>query len=942
MKQRIIFVMNRWDSSKGGIQTVNRELILALARTRPDLDCTAVVTFAENSEADQAFRSGVTLIHGQVVDDWMSVLMSEQFKQFSSTSVIAVVGHSSFSGAPAKKLRDFWFPSACAVQFIHMDPMRTEAIKEHKRDSFVAEREAKQKAELDIAKLADVVFCVGPRLFRVTRDMFLAHQLDYGRVHRIDCGLATDQQVREAAPEQPTVVCLGRTESASVKGLDIFAYTAGLIDQQWSTNPLTKKRHIKPRYIVRGAEKQPEALQAQLMAWAAEVGGAPEIVVRPYTTEKESLNADLRGATAFLMPSREEGFGLVACEAMSLGAPIIVSQQSGIAELILETARQTGQNFSSCVVDMSGDAKEIASRFADATLPLLVEGEADELLYPRLRGYLSSVCSWDVAASTFWDVVEGAYQARLARAPVTPAHTDAPTMAGSVAPSVMPLTIENVLAAERDSLMTKPGVIAVGLKQAIVVTVEKGAKPNLPKKIDGFEVIVREVEEVKLTSVEPSGGYKLLVNGVRRATVGLFGVNSSGQLFAVTVAHAVLNSSHDIIEMVVDNHRVPLFLEILEERTDLAILRVEGGELSFTHRSLGYRRPGAKVFVELPDKIVQGSIDAVDMTMDFSVGDRGKRRYEDLFEVALDTGIVAGSSGAVVMDEQGEMLGVVIGAMVKEGGSMSVLACDASAVLERHMLTAAAIDEMAAQPRIGLLLDNGDVANALFNRLPRINRFTRSGRLYFRGTTLSGARVTCTILREHGNVESAVAMTSMIIDNKLDAVFVISRCAGLQSNQQIGDVVISSEVLIFEPTFFSSEVHHVRPRVSVTASVLHHLGRELADQYRLGRIHVGPLASASGIVRGEQLGTLKAASRSLVALDVGAASAVQAASAISSELPVVVVSVIVDLSNNSKLHNPDIAYRGVEVVLEMASQLKVLSRAKRRRLTIERPLHFNT
>jgi hypothetical protein len=104
MKQRIIFVMNRWDSSKGGIQTVNRELLLALARMRPDLECTAVVTYAEKLEVEQAFRNGVTLIHGQAADDWTSAPMSERLKSFDPASVLAVVGHSSFSGAEAIRL----------------------------------------------------------------------------------------------------------------------------------------------------------------------------------------------------------------------------------------------------------------------------------------------------------------------------------------------------------------------------------------------------------------------------------------------------------------------------------------------------------------------------------------------------------------------------------------------------------------------------------------------------------------------------------------------------------------------------------------------------------------------------------------------------------------------------------------------------------------------
>lgn len=932
MKHRIIFVMNRWDSSKGGIQTVNRELLLALARSRSDLECIAVVTFAEQSEVEQAFNNNVTLIHGQTPDDWTPVLMSERFRDMEAESVIAVVGHASFSGSAANQLRGFWFPNACAVQFIHMDPMRTEGAKEAKRNSFVASREAKLAAELEIARNADVVFCVGPRLYRVTKDIFLAHQLPHERVRRIDCGISADQQVREAAPQQPTVVCLGRTESITVKGLDIFAYTAGLIDLQWRTNPITKSKLVRPRYIVRGAEEHPEALQERLAALAAEIGGSPEIVVRPYTTDKDSLNADLRGATAFLMPSREEGFGLVACEAMSFGAPIIVSEQSGIAELILETARQTGQDFSSCIVDMSGDPKEIAARFAELTLPLLVEGAGDELLYPRLRGYLSEVCSWDKAASTFVDVVETAFQDRIAALPEV-ARTK--YVGGSEAEAAVASTIESVLAAERESLMTKPGVIAVGIRQAIIVTVEKGSKPNLPEKIEGFEVVVREVEEVKLTSSEPSSGHELLINGDRRATVGLFGIDISGQLFAVTVAHAFGGSLHDNIEIIVEGQRIPLTLELLEEHTDWALLRVGSGEIPFSHRALNYRRPGAKVFVEMPGKQTQGSIDSVNMTMDLTVGGNAKQRYEEVFEVALDDGIGRGGSGAVISDEQGDILGVVVGAMIKKGGAMSVLARDASTVLERHNLSPVTIDDLAAQAHVCLLLASDEVASALFPKLLRLNRFSRSGRLYFRGRTSSGARVTCTILREPGAVSSAIAMTSMLIDNKPDAVFVVGGCAGLRPGQRIGDVVISSEVLAYESASTSNDNHHYRPRVSVTPMVLQRLAYQLLEEGRLGQVHVGPLASVSSAMTMRDVSVLQTVSRSVMALDVGSAGAVQAAAAISQEVPVIVVSVINNLVHQEIGEDVDVAYNAASVVLDMISHLKVLARAKRRSLSIE-------
>lgn len=950
MKPGVIFVMNRWDSSKGGIQTVNRELLLALARIRPDLECIAVVSFADKAEVEQAFNSNVTLIHGAEPDKWETVLLSEQIRAIDPCSVIAIVGHSSFSGRQATLLRDSYFKQACTVQFIHMDPMRTEGVKESKKNGYVAAREEKQKVELEFAKSADIVFCVGPRLTRVTRDIFRAHELDHGKVHRIDCGLSADQTVRDAPPEQPTVVCLGRTESTGVKGLDIFAHMAGIIDQEWTTNALTKSRLLKPRFIVRGAETEPEALQEQLRGWAAEMGGNPEILVRPYTTDKANLNADLRGATAFLMPSREEGFGLVACEAMSFGAPIIVSRESGMAELILETSAKSGQDFSACVVDVAGDIRTVAKRFADATLPLLIDGAGDEYFYPRLRGHLGSICSWDAGADTFIEVVEAAYQARAEAAQATVAPPPAGTGGeGSPAAPVAqaePSTIENVLAAERDSLMTKQGVIAVGIKQAIVVTVEKGAKPNLPDKIEGFEVVVREVEQVKLTSTEGSSGHALLINGERRATVGLFGSDLAGQLFAITVAHAFPGSFHDKIEMVVDDRRIPLTLELLEERTDWAILRV-GGDLAFTPRSLGYRRPGAKAFVEMPSKVVEGSVDSVDITINMPSPDQSKRRYEGVFEVALESGVERGGSGAVVSDQHGDVLGIVIGAVAKDGGGMSALAIDPNSVMDRHNLRPVTIDKMSTQPRFGILIENDEAASAFFERLVRVNRFTRSGRLYFKGTTPSGARVTCTILRELGSVASAIAMTSMLIDNRPDAVFIVSSCAGLRPDQKIGDVVVSSEVLVFEPTFASNELHHIRPHVSVTQMTLQQLGRQLANDGHVGRLHVGPVASVSMVMKTADIGALETVSRHITALDMGAAGAIQAAYAISKELPIVVVSVISDLLGGSLRHSKsfisdrkDVSHRAAEVVLEMISHLKVQARSKRRNLTVGEPYRF--
>jgi glycosyltransferase involved in cell wall biosynthesis len=110
-----------------------------------------------------------------------------------------------------------------------------------------------------------------------------------------------------AVPLRRTLLCLGRTDSLGVKGLDIFAYAAGYLTADWS-HPSTRDAPA-PQFVVRGAKDDGEALERWLIGLAEEVGATATLIVRPYTSDRSELDADLRGASAFMMPSREEGFG---------------------------------------------------------------------------------------------------------------------------------------------------------------------------------------------------------------------------------------------------------------------------------------------------------------------------------------------------------------------------------------------------------------------------------------------------------------------------------------------------------------------------------------------------------------------------------------------------------------------------------------------------------
>ena len=139
------------------------------------------------------------------------------------------------------------------------------------------------------------------------------------------CWLGTEPSVGEA-PERsanvgpPVILVVGRMQAREAyKGhRELIA--------AW---PQVVARHpeARLRFVGRGD------LLPQLVAQARESGVAHRIEFPGFVTEEE-LAACYRDATAFALPSRGEGFGLVYIEAMRHGLPVIASRHDAGAEVV--------------------------------------------------------------------------------------------------------------------------------------------------------------------------------------------------------------------------------------------------------------------------------------------------------------------------------------------------------------------------------------------------------------------------------------------------------------------------------------------------------------------------------------------------------------------------------------------------------------------------------
>jgi len=133
----------------------------------------------------------------------------------------------------------------------------------------------------------------------------------------------------------------GDPEDLELKGYDIAAQAvAGLNDTSY---------HVIFVGAPDGEEEEEEEAKDNLIKCGIK---DRQLTVRVLIESREKLGDLFLEADLAIMPSRTEGFGLTALEALSAGLPILVSDNSGFGQALQET------NHGSTFVVYSDDVEE--------------------------------------------------------------------------------------------------------------------------------------------------------------------------------------------------------------------------------------------------------------------------------------------------------------------------------------------------------------------------------------------------------------------------------------------------------------------------------------------------------------------------------------------------------------------------------------------------------
>ncbi|XP_022804733.1 uncharacterized protein LOC111341950 isoform X6 [Stylophora pistillata] len=379
----VMFLCDEWKSSKGGLSTFNREFAINLAETTTgSMKIHCYVSKSDDRDREDAKQHGVNLVTARSVPGSSDPFECLKFPPSELPNPQLVIGHGRKLGSPAYSLMQY---TKCKwIQFVHV---YCEDLGKYKKTTAVAtdtieENEKKHKMEIDLCKVADAVVAVGSRL-----QQKYSRSLPNVKVEIITPGIfekfSSESQfaIHRSDVKNFNVFLFGRAtfEDLSLKGYDIVANAIGSLGK---------------RFELKFVGSSPGEHQ-KVEQWFLDNTriNRNQLTIRGYCSDPEELRTMFYQSDLVALPSRTDGFGLVALEAVSAGIPILVSGESGIAEALREV-----KGGKTVIVELDEDTDEWARRISKMAKKSAEEREAKAR---RLRKNYRKVYSWRVECEKF-------------------------------------------------------------------------------------------------------------------------------------------------------------------------------------------------------------------------------------------------------------------------------------------------------------------------------------------------------------------------------------------------------------------------------------------------------------------------------------------------------------------------------------------------------------
>lgn len=398
----IVFVADGWGSQYGGINSFNYDLCLNMhsVLNLEEHGVVCVTTGATLSEQDyeSAKEKGLLLVHFAKNDFDCDKIVKRLNNEHMLQETIWWIGHDIMTGFLASECAEI-SDGKCAI--IHH--MNYEAYYPYVSEC-PDDTDKKVEQQLQVFNKADIIFSVGPKLTKSANDIVIKLNKDIKIIELIP-GIAPIIPLEKILGQFSTMV-FGRVSTdqrdvvkQSMLAIAGFAYANR--NREFSNND--------PNITVYGLNSNEiKQVNSELRSMASNFAGRiVKVKGYEYTNNREKLWSSLRCQSVCMMLSLHEGFGLAGWEAISAGVPLIVSENSGLYELLC----QKRLNLKVCSLNISGDSdKKDDSNDIKRVAKFLREIRKDLEAYKKnaielRKTLLNEGCTWENTALTLTKAV---------------------------------------------------------------------------------------------------------------------------------------------------------------------------------------------------------------------------------------------------------------------------------------------------------------------------------------------------------------------------------------------------------------------------------------------------------------------------------------------------------------------------------------------------------
>jgi len=389
---KVTLLGDEWTSSAGGLSTLNRELGIHLSQ-HPKVEVSLLVPEGACKVEDKgaAENYGITVVEakerpGYEPLDWLITPPPHH-------RMDVVVGHGVKLGRQVQFIRASADFHECKwVQVVHTAPEDLSRYKSYSEN--ISKGERKHQDETKLCELADLVVPIGPRL-REAYSSYLRQCKKDQDVFEVTPGLFDrefgdlEQAPNENAEFKVLLCGRGDDEDFELKGYNIAVKAF--------TDHRLKRKPYHLFFVGAPDGKQEDVRRKLLQSGIAE----EQLTVRKFVQSRDRMKHLLNEVDLAIMPSKSEGFGLVALEAMSAGLPILVGKKSGFAK-----ALQSIPFGKSCIVDSDDPTK-----WAEAIEGVRVEHKVQLKEIKSVRESYNKTYSWkeqcEALVEKMWRMVYG-------------------------------------------------------------------------------------------------------------------------------------------------------------------------------------------------------------------------------------------------------------------------------------------------------------------------------------------------------------------------------------------------------------------------------------------------------------------------------------------------------------------------------------------------------